>query len=296
MGRSRSREASCVASWRDWPRSRSRLANSTIRIEFLQASPTSTTSPICTKMFTELSLLVGRFRTPTTEHNRHSGTTRITASGRDQLSYSAARARKTQATASPKTYIAVLPARICMEHQFGPLFAHRERQRLPGRLVDRGDRLARADSRLDGAHHGGGRVEIVAIDENGAADLTHIGQRAHADHLPLAVPHLQEVDVGHFVAELPVGLNGHLPVASEDVEAINVERAEIDLQRLVNVLQRNPQRSHLGPVHVQIELRGGGAELRGNAHQRPLFLQGVDEGLSSDGPAPATPSRRGPRP
>ena len=52
--------------------------------------------------------------TPATEQSRHSGTTRITASGSDQLSYSAARARKTHTTASAKTYIAVLPARICM--------------------------------------------------------------------------------------------------------------------------------------------------------------------------------------
>ena len=52
--------------------------------------------------------------TPATEQSRHSGTTRITASGSDQLSYSAARARNTQTIASRKTYIAVLPAWICM--------------------------------------------------------------------------------------------------------------------------------------------------------------------------------------
>ena len=42
--------------------------------------------------------------------SRHIGTTRMTASGSDQLSYCAARTRKTITTANPKTIIAVLPA------------------------------------------------------------------------------------------------------------------------------------------------------------------------------------------
>ena len=42
--------------------------------------------------------------------SRHIGTTRMTASGRDQLSYWAARTRKTMTTAKPKMIMAVLPA------------------------------------------------------------------------------------------------------------------------------------------------------------------------------------------
>ena len=42
--------------------------------------------------------------------SRHIGTTRMTASGSDQLSYCAASTRKTMTTAKPKTIIAVLPA------------------------------------------------------------------------------------------------------------------------------------------------------------------------------------------
>jgi hypothetical protein len=109
IGRSRSRTASSVAWWRGAPSSRFAFANSTIRIAFLHARPTSTIRPICTKMSTALCVS----STPPTEQSRHSGTTRITASGIDQLSYSAARARNTNTTASPKTYIAVLPALIC---------------------------------------------------------------------------------------------------------------------------------------------------------------------------------------
>ena len=42
--------------------------------------------------------------------NKHMGTTRITASGIDQLSYWAASTRKTMSTARAKMYMAVLPA------------------------------------------------------------------------------------------------------------------------------------------------------------------------------------------
>ena len=82
IGRSRSREASFVASNAERPSRCNCLAYSTTRIAFLHASPTSTTRPICTKMLTSRFVA----RTPTTEQSRHNGTTRITASGSDQLS------------------------------------------------------------------------------------------------------------------------------------------------------------------------------------------------------------------
>ena len=48
--------------------------------------------------------------TPTVEHKRHIGTTRITASGSDQLSYCAASTRNTSTTASVNANIAVDPS------------------------------------------------------------------------------------------------------------------------------------------------------------------------------------------
>jgi hypothetical protein len=110
IGRSRSRHASVVASRSGLPSWDSCRANSTMRMAFLHARPTSTTKPICTKMF------IGRrlTNTPAREQSKHMGTTRMTASGSAQLSYRAARARKTTTTASANTYMAVLPALICM--------------------------------------------------------------------------------------------------------------------------------------------------------------------------------------
>src|SRR5580658_6028269 len=51
--------------------------------------------------------------TPTVEHNRHIGTTRMTASGSDQLSYCAASTRNTSTTARVNAYIAVEPVCCC---------------------------------------------------------------------------------------------------------------------------------------------------------------------------------------
>ena len=134
---------------------------------FLQASPTSTTRPICTKMST--SPWVNS--TPATEQSRHSGTTRMTASGSDQLSYRAARARKTHTTARAKTYMAVLPARICMNmisvHSACMEIGSVSRRQ----VVDLLDGVAGADARRQVAGDGRGGVEVVARDVDRAADL-----------------------------------------------------------------------------------------------------------------------------
>ena len=79
------------------------------------------------------------------------------------------------------------------------------------------------------------------------------------------------------VAILALGLDVDLPVTAEGVEAVDVERAEVDLQRLVQVGQRHSQRRDLGPVDVSVELRGGGAELRGHADHLRLLFQLADQ-------------------
>ena len=106
IGRSRSRQASWVASKRGMPDWCFALANSTMRIAFLLASPTRTTKPIWVKMLMSMPASA----TPATEQRMHIGTTRITASGRDQLSYCPASTRNTSTTAPPKTNIVVCPA------------------------------------------------------------------------------------------------------------------------------------------------------------------------------------------
>ncbi len=108
IGRRRSRLASIAACTTERPRRSSSCANSTIRIAFFAASPTSTTSEIWVKML--LSPCVSQ--TPAIADSSAIGTIRITASGRVQLSYSAASTRNTSSTAIGNTSMPLLPARI----------------------------------------------------------------------------------------------------------------------------------------------------------------------------------------
>src|SRR6185437_9863489 len=81
--------------------------NSTIRIAFLQARPTSTIRPIWVKML----LSPPDNHTPAIADSSTIGTIRITAS--DQLSYKDDSTRNTSSTHNGNTSTAVLPARIC---------------------------------------------------------------------------------------------------------------------------------------------------------------------------------------
>ena len=96
---------------RGFPWSCSCLANSTIRIAFLAASPISTTRPICVKM----SLFNFASQTPAMAANKHIGTMRMIDSGNDQLSYCAESTRNTNTTASGNASLVSksLLARIC---------------------------------------------------------------------------------------------------------------------------------------------------------------------------------------
>ena len=75
----------------------------------LHASPTRTTKPICVKIL--LSIL--RNSTPASAERMHMGTIRMMAKGSAQLSYCAARVRKTKRTQSGKMKSVVFPAKIC---------------------------------------------------------------------------------------------------------------------------------------------------------------------------------------
>ena len=103
------------------------------------------------------------------------------------------------------------------------------------------------------AGDGGGGVHVVAHDHHRPADVAHVHERAEPDHLALVVAHLELQDVGHFVAKLLIGLDVDLPGPAELVEVVDVERAEIDLQRVEHVADGNAQGHALGAVHVEIQ-------------------------------------------
>ena len=93
-----------------------------------------------------------------------------------------------------------------------------------------------------------------------------------------------------------LGLDVHLPVPAELVEAVDVERAQVHLQRLVHVVERHAQRLDLGAVDVHVELRRVGAELGGDAGQPGLLRELARSARRSGAAGRAGRARRGPRP
>ncbi len=161
------------------------------------------------------------------------------------------------------------------QRQFGPFGLHRPGKRRPGHAVDRLNRLAGAESGIDAAVDRRGRIEVVARDHHGPIDAAHVDQRVERDHLAAGVADLDLVDVFDLIAERAVGHDVDLPVAAEGVEVVHVQRAEIDLQRLVQVVDRHAHRADLGPVDVHVQLRRVRAEHREDADQPGKLVQAL---------------------
>jgi len=109
MGRRRSLAASIAASTAPMPDSRCDLANSTMRMAFLAARPMSVIMPIWAKtLFTKLppmtcGRIVRRVQRPAMAPKSAKGVPSRTLKGKDQLSYCAARMKKTTTSAKRKT-------------------------------------------------------------------------------------------------------------------------------------------------------------------------------------------------
>ena len=75
-----------------------------------------------------------------------------------------------------------------------------------------------------------------------------------------------------------LGLRAHLERAAEEVEVVDVDRAEIDLQRVEDVAERHVELVGLDAIDVGVELRRRGAEGREDAGERRVAVRGrVDE-------------------
>ena len=132
MGRSRSRDASTAASARDLPPRCNCWANSTTRMAFLHASPTSTTRPICTKMLTESFVA----RTPAKAQRRHIGTTRMTASGMRPAFVEGRQGQKDAQHRQGEDEKGGVAGSDLQKHELGPLRAHPRLLRPLGRRFD----------------------------------------------------------------------------------------------------------------------------------------------------------------
>ena len=76
----------------------------------------------------------------------------------------------------------------------------------------------------------------------------------------LLVANRKLLDVLLAQAELRIRLHIDLEDAAEFVELVDVARAKIGAERREHVVDRHLQRLGLGSIHLDLELRHGGAE------------------------------------
>ena len=86
---------------------------------------------------------------------------------------------------------------------------------------------------------------------------------------PAIVPHLEQIDRFHSVAKIAVGLQRHLPMPAELVEAVDVQRAQKDFERLIHVVQRNAERRRLEPIDIHETAAAPSSEIASSRRPTP---------------------------
>ena len=151
------------------------------------------------------------------------------------------------------------------------------RQLRGGQLLDRVDSLAGAERRHDDPRDRRRGVQVVARDHHGPGALADVHQRLQGYHLSLVIAHIDQADGRNVLAEASGGLQVDLPVSAEGVEVVHVVGPQIGFQRPVDVLHREPQSLHLGPIDLHVQLRRVGAKLRVDTQKAGFCLDLVDQ-------------------
>ena len=107
---------------------------------------------------------------------------------------------------------------------------------------------------VDGAVDGGGGIHVVAVDDEGPAHVFHFRDGFQRHHVAEAVADLQSADVIGVHAIRRIGLSVHLPGASELVEIVHIQPAQVNLEGIENVVQRHAHGLALGAVDVDVQL------------------------------------------
>src|SRR5262249_23100516 len=109
-------------------------------------------------------------------------------------------------------------ARLKLEQsQLGPLSAHRRCQGRICHFTQLAERLTRADPRPWCAMDRRRRVEVVALDQYGAADFLVLDEARQGYHPPPIAARLEATHITDLLAELRRGLQVYLPGAAETV-------------------------------------------------------------------------------
>ncbi len=108
----------------------------------------------------------------------------------------------------------------------------------------------------------GRRIQIVARHAVGTGNVAHRGEGAERNGVAAGIAHPDIEHVARVHAVFAVGLRHHPEGAAEQVEVVDIGRAEIDLQRGEDVGHIDAEQLRLGAVDVEIELRRRGLEQR----------------------------------
>ena len=205
----------------------------------------------------------------------------MTASGSVQLSYCAARTRKTSTTASRNASHGGVAGLELKEREFRPFRAHLGGQRVASRGgLQPGDRFAGADAGRRRAVHRRRRIEIVALHHGRTGHFLNRHERANRDHHAAIVLHLQPLEIVGLAAEIAAGLHVDLPRPAEAVEIVDVQRAEIDLQRIDDFGDVHTVRLCRDAVDLQEQPGRIGPEAGVNSFQLRVGHAGFDDALS----------------
>ena len=132
----------------------------------------------------------------------------------------------------------------------------------------RGEPLHLAD-RIAGRNAGrgqplklGGGEEVVASDSHGAAALAERRDGRQGHHLPARRADLEPADIRQRVARRWLRLGDDPEGTAEQVEIVDVGRAEIGTERAVDLARLDPEQLGAITVDVRLDARAAGVEQR----------------------------------
>ena len=226
-----------------------------------------------------------------------------TESGVAQLSYCAARKRKTMISASEKISGATLPASFCCW-----VTPDQEKPIELGRISLA---IFSISSTASPSLNPGAGAPVIVADGNMLNRLITEGRPIRAPSsgwraAPSALggAHLETLDVADARPELLVGLHHDAPGSSKEIEVVDVGRAQVGLQRVEDRLQRDVESLGLLPIHIDVDLGHVGLEVLVQAgdlaaldsRPSPCRWQRSRAGADPHRRDPATPSESRSRP
>ena len=163
--------------------------------------------------------------------------------------------------------------------QFGPFVIEPAGQGLLHDFRHQRLGLARAVTRGRPAVDFGRRIAVVTHHPVRSVGFRDLDERAQRHHFAPVIAGLEPGDVVGMRPEGRIGLGEHLVGAAKAVEIVHIERAEIDLHGLEQILQGHALGFGLDAVHLGVKLRDVDGEHGEHAAQPGGLVALADDAL-----------------